>query len=94
MGTEWSARLAADKQALARIYESLRPYGGVLHLLVDVKQQAELLKQVEQAALEQAVLQTTSDGILVRREGPLPEQPTGRISTATSATLENRTIRG
>ncbi|MCA8982426.1 MAG: PQQ-binding-like beta-propeller repeat protein [Planctomycetaceae bacterium] len=72
VGTEWSARLAADKQALARIYESLRPYGGVLHLLVDVKQQAELLKQVEQAALERAVLQTTSDGILVRREGPLP----------------------
>ena len=64
------AQLAADKHLISTLYESVRPYGGVMHLLtVDPDQLAETAQALD---LEQAKVETTEHGVLVRRVGALP----------------------
>ncbi|MDB4676771.1 PQQ-binding-like beta-propeller repeat protein [bacterium] len=56
---------------LPNLYESVRPYGGVLCLLGQAKQQ-QFVKLVEACQLEQGQLKTEEFGVLVERVGRLP----------------------
>lgn len=71
VGRELSNRLAADPAALAKVYDSVRPYGGVLQLLAGENHQ-ELAAQVQRVPLEQAEIELTPDAVVVRRVGALP----------------------
>ncbi len=64
----------ADKQApkvLTKIYESVRPYGGILYLLTSQDPQ-ELTATIDALQLEQANVAVAKHGLIVRREGALP----------------------
>ncbi|MEI7729824.1 MAG: PQQ-binding-like beta-propeller repeat protein [Verrucomicrobiota bacterium] len=63
-----SAKLA-DEAVLHRVYESLRPYGGVL---LTATGGAELAEKVKSARLAKAQVKTAENGLLIKREGALP----------------------
>jgi outer membrane protein assembly factor BamB len=71
VGPERAAILAGQPQQMARIYESVRPYGGVLHLLADADQIPALRQDVSALKLERAEVETTPHGVLIRRVGSL-----------------------
>jgi len=70
VGRELAA--SAEGAWLAKLYESVRPYGGVLHLLAEERHRAEIARRVVDLKLEQAQVETTVEGVLVRRVGALP----------------------
>jgi hypothetical protein len=57
--------------AIAKIYESVRPYGGILYLLTSSDPQ-ELAASVKALQLEQANIAVARHGLIIRREGALP----------------------
>ena len=59
-----------DRQSLARVFHSLRPYGGVAWL--PSSSTSALAKQLESAGLAGAKLQAKNGIALLTREGPLP----------------------
>jgi len=61
-----------DPKCLRQIYNSVRPYGGVLQLLSSPEQMDEILAQVNALELEQAEVTRAPHGIVVKRVGPLP----------------------
>lgn len=72
IGREMAPVLLGDGAPLRRIYESVRPYGGVLYLLAETKDIARVHQQVEALQLEQAEVEATDFGVVVRRVGSLP----------------------
>jgi len=62
---------AADKTLLAAIYKSVRPYGGVMHLLAE-DNRTELAEAVRAMELEQAEVTISDHSVIVRRVGKLP----------------------
>ncbi|TWT84112.1 Serine/threonine-protein kinase AfsK [Planctomycetes bacterium CA13] len=62
---------AMEKETLELIYQSVRPYGGVLHLLASENLQT-LSDRVNAIGLEQANVTVGKHGVIVRREGALP----------------------
>ena len=56
---------------LSTLYEAVRPYGGVMHLLTDSGQD-ELASRVNALELEQAEIEILPAGVVVRRVGALP----------------------
>lgn len=73
--TESPAQRLAESQGsrlLTKLYESLRPYGGVLHLAATPSGLAALEKQVLQARLPKAKVARAGTDLLVTREGSLP----------------------
>jgi len=53
------------------IYQSVRPYGGVMHLVT--KQSAQTIATwIKDLKLEQTQVETTEYGVVVRRQGSLP----------------------
>jgi len=72
VGRELSAELSAQPESLKAIYESVRPYGGVLQLLADEEQRDGLAESVRSLNLEQAEVQTTAASVVIRRTGALP----------------------
>src|SRR5690606_18781145 len=69
VGRELTATM--DAALIRNMYEAVRPYGGVLQLLAEANQQ-EVAALVKSLHLEQAQVQLTEQGVLVRREGALP----------------------
>ncbi|MCA9174134.1 MAG: PQQ-binding-like beta-propeller repeat protein [Planctomycetales bacterium] len=63
---------AQPAESLSAAYRSVRPYGGTLHLLAEPSQRQELAERVGQLQLEQAKVEVTEFGVLVRRVGALP----------------------
>ena len=61
----------ADAELLARLYESVRPYGGVMHLIAD-ENRTVLAETVREMDLEQAEVTVSVQGVVVRRVGRLP----------------------
>lgn len=65
-----------DAQTLASLYQSVRPYGGVLHLLLPESGGAaaaiELSQRLSSLNLEQAHIERLEYSVCVRRVGPLP----------------------
>lgn len=72
VGEELSAGLASDRSTLAAIYQSVRPYGGVLQLLAKPADQATIAELAKAANLEQATVESNSDGVVITRVGALP----------------------
>ncbi len=69
VGQELAA--SADKTLLSGIYKSVRPYGGVMHLLA-ADNQTELAETVRAMELEKAEITVTEHSVVVRRVGKLP----------------------
>ncbi len=73
-------QLIADPVQLTRLYESVRPYGGVLCLVLQTpqgqsvsdEQLASVKALVSQSKLPKAELETHSWGLAVKRVGALP----------------------
>lgn len=59
-------------ETLAKMFRSLRPYGGVLWLGIAPERRDELNALVKQARLEHAVLKSVGGPTLLIREGALP----------------------
>jgi outer membrane protein assembly factor BamB len=72
VGREWSAELAGNPKQLSALYETVRPYGGVMQLLADPAAVPELQKQVIAASLEKADVTSSADRVIIRRVGALP----------------------
>ena len=70
-GRELASRVTGDKSLLPALYASLRPYGGLLHLLADPAAAPALVQAASQAALEGAVVGLFSSGAQVHRPGAL-----------------------
>lgn len=62
---------SADATLIAKLYESVRPYGGVMHLLAAGPSQ-ELAERVRQMRLEQAEVKVLANSVCVTRVGALP----------------------
>jgi len=73
VGAELTPELAADRQALAKIYNSVRPYGGLLQLLSENEKQVELIEQIRAAELERAEVTSGEQTVSARRVGALPD---------------------
>jgi outer membrane protein assembly factor BamB len=61
----------ADEEILKTLYSSVRPYGGVMHLLAS-DNRAHVAARIADSELEQAQIEITNYGVLVRRVGALP----------------------
>lgn len=60
-----------DPSAVQRLYDAVRPYGGVLHVLAKTDRD-RIAAQIEALELEQATVQIHSQGVSVIRVGALP----------------------
>ena len=66
----WHA--SCGRSADAKLYESVRPYGGVMHLLAGDNREPSLPKRlIEAMNLEQAEVEVGRHSVIVRREGAL-----------------------
>lgn len=65
-----SSKLAESEQTLRSVYESVRPYGGVMVVLCG--EPTNQLNRIAELDLEQADLATFPGGVTVRRDGALP----------------------
>jgi len=72
IGESLSERLADQPKSLAATYQSVRPYGGVLHLLAPAERRDSIAAMIQEAGLEQADVAISEDGVVVRRVGSLP----------------------
>jgi outer membrane protein assembly factor BamB len=69
---ELSSLLANDASSLQRIYESVRPYGGVLHLLADSEKIETMTASVASYGMQQAAVHRHAWGVSIQRVGALP----------------------
>ncbi len=65
------AAVKLDPLSIESVYESVRPYGGVMYLLTDGDQQT-LIEHIKAMDLEQANVAIGQHGVIVRRQGALP----------------------
>lgn len=72
VGADLASVVAADHAAVAQVYESVRPYGGVLQLLATGDDRQKIADQVTAAGLEKAEVTLTEHSVVVRRVGALP----------------------
>ena len=73
------------KTHAAKLFESLRPYGGVACLDLPADIRDRFTKAVESAELPNAKLQNAEGFVLLRRQGPLPGAASWTHETADSA---------
>jgi outer membrane protein assembly factor BamB len=72
IGAETATDLVQDPKALNKVYQSVRPYGGIFYLLAEESDRQSIASLVTAANLEQAEVEITADGVAVRRVGALP----------------------
>lgn len=72
VGREWTTAIIEGAGQLARLYESVRPYGGVMHLLAEADEIPRLVHQITALKLERAEVTAGPHGVIVRRVGALP----------------------
>ena len=71
IGSEWTRAVAQDTAQCKSIFESVRPYGGVLQLLAAGGQAVEIATLSQRWQLPGAEIQATDSAVVVRRAGPL-----------------------
>ncbi|MDP7018991.1 MAG: PQQ-binding-like beta-propeller repeat protein [Pirellulaceae bacterium] len=71
VGSDVSMSAAADPALMRSLYQAVRPYGGVMHLLAD-RGRKELATTVTAMNLEQAEIEVGDQSVIVRRVGALP----------------------
>lgn len=69
---ELSQAVVQDPKCIRQIYNSVRPYGGVLQLLASPDNLDRILYDVNAIQLERAEIKRTPNSIVVKRVGPLP----------------------
>ncbi len=79
-----AVEVETESQA-AKLFELLRPYGGVTCLNVEDDLRNKFAEAVESAELPNAKLQDSGSFVLLRREGPLPGAASWTHETADSA---------
>ncbi len=72
VGSDLAPTLVADLASLAKAYESVRPYGGVLQFLATGADRQKLADQITAAGLEKAEVAIMDHSVVVRRIGALP----------------------
>lgn len=72
VGTDLAPNLAADRAGLAKAFDSVRPYGGVLQFLATGDARQKIADQITAADLEKAEVAITDHSVIVRRVGALP----------------------
>jgi outer membrane protein assembly factor BamB len=70
-GGSFAARLG-DPAVLGKVYESVRPYGGVLWIQGDANTCADLAAKARAAQLPRAVVRAQDQAVVIVREGALP----------------------
>ena len=65
------SEIAESAKQIRHMYQAVRPYGGCLYLL-SKQDKAQIKGLVDAAKLEQAQVEITKHGVLVRRVGALP----------------------
>ncbi|MFM7056656.1 MAG: PQQ-binding-like beta-propeller repeat protein [Planctomycetota bacterium] len=73
VSSELSQQLSAHADTLKQIYQSVRPYGGVLQLLCETHQAAATATAVAALELEKATLEINTFGVRITRTGALPD---------------------
>lgn len=71
-GAELTPQLVQNSALLREVYQSVRPYGGVLHLIAPADQLQAISKKITAMNLDQAVVDRTPHSIVIRRVGALP----------------------
>ncbi len=71
-GREETPGVLSNLTTLKLLFESVRPYGGVLQLLASTDQAESFAQKAREAGLEQAEVEVTGNGVLIRRAGALP----------------------
>lgn len=61
----------ADEKLIRILYESVRPYGGVMHLITN-KSRESVASTIQAMNLEQAGIEVRTHSVVVRRQGALP----------------------
>jgi outer membrane protein assembly factor BamB/precorrin-6B methylase 2 len=69
---ELTGTLIEDDKLIRHIYNSVRPYGGVLQLLCSTENLDKLVEHVAALKLEQAVVKRSKHSVVVERVGALP----------------------
>jgi len=68
--------LTADDATLRKVYESVRPFGGVMHMLTKAEssqtERNQLVDRIRALQLEKAEIEVSDASVCVRRVGPLP----------------------
>ena len=72
VGRGLASQAAAEPELMATLYESVRPYGGVLQLLASAEDRPQIAARVAAMKLEQARVDVTDDAVVIHREGALP----------------------
>ena len=71
----------SDLSVIAKLYQSVRPFGGVMHLLIGTENSGadqnhatrqQIASQVREMNLEQAAVEIGDQGVILRRVGALP----------------------
>lgn len=73
VGAELSSSISTDAATLNRIYQSVRPYGGVLQLLCSPAAATTVAAAATAAKPEQAKVEINAFGVRLIRTGALPE---------------------
>ncbi len=72
VGRSFALSAAREGALLKTLFESVRPYGGMLHLAAEPADIPGLIQAVTEIELEQAEVRATAQGVGVRRVGQLP----------------------
>ena len=72
VGQDLSSELILDGELLRSVYESVRPYGGVLHLVSRTEDRRQIADRVIEVGLEQAEVEIGDESVVVTRVGSLP----------------------
>lgn len=67
-----ASELATDEGALRAIYESVRPYGGVMAVITQPQETPRVASRLQAMELEQAEIAIRGEVVVVRRAGALP----------------------
>ncbi len=72
VGKSMAERISLEADLARTLYESVRPYGGTMYLLVDPADRAKIAGRMSALGLEQADVEVGDAGVVIRRVGALP----------------------
>ncbi len=69
---ELADHVIQDQKCIRQIYNSVRPYGGVLQILSSPDKLEKCFADIRAIALDQAEVSRTPNSVVIKRVGPLP----------------------
>ena len=89
VGAELTSSLSSESAVLQRLYDSVRPYGGVMYLLAPAEEIPRLEQKIAALELECAEIEVAKQGIVIKRVGPLPGSGTWTHQNGDIANTKN-----